>query len=266
MARKLLNRSAIRSVFSERFRPMLYTSTIRPQNVTAGVFGYSPLPKIETSVFRKEMLHRSIISYVLPSERVRDLVPVEFALGDTTLLSIESYLDSGRVNFEQTNYRLHVSLHGRPCTWLLGASLGSLSGVTARHLYPLPWHLSAMEFQIALDATLDRYQSYRLSTQSQWASADWEIVDTGAPTHTETAMDVTDYFVRRDGEIGSYQTLHQSVIATRGQLKAGRCDLLSSLGLLSAAELQRPMSVVLQRAVACEIKPTVQGVGVALAS
>ncbi len=211
------------------------------------------------------MLHRSIISYVIPSERVRELIPVEFTLGDTTVLSIESFLDSGRASFEQTNYRLHVSLNGRPCSWLLGASLGSLSGVTARHLYPLPWHLSAMEFQVALDATLDRYQNYRLSTQSQWASADWEIVDTGAPTHIETALEVTDYFVRRDGEIGSYQTLHQASLATRAQLKAGRCDRLNSLGLLSATELQHPVSVVLQRAVAGEIKPAVQGAGVAFA-
>jgi hypothetical protein len=245
---------------------MLYTPTIRPQNVAAGILGYQQLPKIETSVFRKEMLHRSIISYKLPSERVRELVPVEFTLDDTTTLSIESFLDSGRVNFEQTNYRLHVSLNGRPCSWLLGASLGSLSGVTARHLYPLPWHLSAMEFQIALDATSDRYQNYRLSTQSQWASANWEILDTGTTANAETALDVTDYFVRRDGEIGTYQTLHQAISGTRGQLKAGRCDMLSSLGLLSPAELQQPTSVMLQRAVSCEIKPAVQGVRVALAS
>ncbi len=245
---------------------MLHTSTIRPQNVSTGLFGYAPLPKVETSVFRKELRHRSIISYTIPSVRLRAMLPVEFALGETTTLAIESFLDSGRTNFEQTNYRLHVSLHGRPCTWLLGASLGSLSGVTARHLYSLPWHLSAMEFQIALDATTDRYKKYRLSTQSQWASADWEIVDTGAPTHTENGLDVTDYFVRRDGEIGSYQTVHQSVLATRGQLKAGRCDMLNSLGLLSAAELQRPTSVVLQRAVACEIKPAMLGAGVVLAA
>ncbi len=244
---------------------MLYTPTIRQQNVPAGLFGYKPLPKIETSVFRKEMLHRSIMSYAIPSERVRDLVPAEFARGATTELTIESFLDSGRTNFEQTNYRLDVSFHGRPCSWLLGASLGSLSGVTARHLYSLPWHLSAMEFQVALDSTTDRYTNYRLSTQSQWASAEWDIVDTGVPMRSETPLEIADYFVRRDGAIGSYQTIHQSSRATRAQLKAGRCDLLSSLGLLSAAELQQPTSVVLQRSVACEIKPVVQSLGVALA-
>ena len=244
---------------------MLDTSTMRQPNVTAGLFGYTPIPKLETSVFRKELRHRSIISYAIPSERVRALLPIEFEAGETTRLSIESFLDSGRTSFEQTNFRLHVSLQGQPCSWLLGMSLGSLSGVTARHLYPLPWHLSAMEFQVALDSTTDRYKKYRLSTQSQWASADWEIVDSGLPMRAETPLEVTDFFVRRDGEIGSYQTIHQSSLATRGQLKAGRCDWLNSLGLLSAPELQHPTSVVLQRAVACEIKPAIQSVGVGLA-
>ncbi|MBL8207681.1 MAG: DUF2071 domain-containing protein [Blastocatellia bacterium] len=245
---------------------MLYTPTVRPTNVTTGLFGYTSLPKIETSVFRKELRHRSIITYSLPSERVRDLIPEEFDLGETTTLTIESFLDSGRTQFEQTNYRLQVSLHGKPCSWLLGASLGSLSGVTSRHLYALPWHLSAMEFQVALDSTIDRYKKYRLSTQSQWASADWEIVDTGVPMRAEMPLEITDYFVRRDGEMGNYQTIYQTSLATRGQLKAGRCDLLHSLGLLSADELQHPTAVLLQRAVTCEIKPAVSSPGVVLAA
>lgn len=237
---------------------MLYTTTIRQQKVPAGLFGYPPIPKLETSVFRKESLHRSVIQYTLPSERLSDLVPVDFALGETTVLSIESFLDSGRTTFEQTNYRLHVTRHGRPCSWLLGMSLGSLSSVTARHFYPLPWHLSAMEFQVALDSITDRYKKYRLSTQSQWASADWEIIDTGAPVRPEMPLEITDYFVRRDGELGSYQTVHQSSLATRGRLTTARCDMLTTLGLLTEAELMQPTLVTLQRAVVSEIKPAVK--------
>ncbi len=243
---------------------MVYSSIIRQQNVSAGLFGYHPVPKIETSVFRRELLHRSILTYAIPSERVRDLVPVEFTLGETTLLSIESFLDSGRNSFEQTNYRFHVNLHGQPCSWLLGTSLGSLSGVTARHFYALPWHLSAMEFQVGMDATNNRYKKYRLSTQSQWASAGWEIIDTGIPTRAEIPQEITDHFVRRDGVMGSYQTIHQPTLANRGQLKSGRCEMLNALGLLSATELQHPAAVTLQRTVACEVKPVVQSLGVAV--
>lgn len=234
---------------------MLDTQSPRVKNFEAALWRMKPLPKIETSVFRKDLHHRSIISYAVPSERISDLIPVEFDLASQTILSVESFLDAGQSSFEQTNYRFHVSKNGQACSWLLGASLGSLSGVTARHLYPLPWHLSAMEFQVAFDASSSKYQRYRVSAQSQWANADWEIVDTGAPFIAEKPSDLTDYFVRRDGEIGTYQTIYQSAVSTYGTLKAGRCDLLGSLGILSSEEINCPASVVLQRAVSCELKP-----------
>ena len=234
---------------------MLYTQSPRARNFDVAAWGREPMPKLEPSVFRKELHHRSIISYVVPSARVRDLIPIEFELAATTLLSIESFLDCGRTRFEQTNYRLHVRQNGKPCSWLLGVSLGSLSGVTARHLYPLPWHLSAMELRVAWAADGDNYSRYRLSSQSQWANADWEIVDTGESFSTEKPIEITDYFVRRDGAIGNYQTIYQTAGSTRGKLKAGRCDLLGSLGILSSEEINHPISVALQRAVSCEIKP-----------
>ncbi|MFN7927640.1 MAG: hypothetical protein U0Y68_06785 [Blastocatellia bacterium] len=203
----------------------------------------------------KELRHRAVLQYVVSRERVRGLVPEEFDLAPTTLLMMESFLDCGQVPFAQTNYRLQVSRQGKPCYWLLGLSLGSLSGVTARHLYPLPWHLSAMELQATLELGGEKYRGYRLSGQSEWANADWEIADTGVPCHRERSGDITDYFVRRDGEIGAYQTIYQSVSATQGRLKKGRCDLLAALGILNHEELQHPAAVVLQRAMNCEIKP-----------
>lgn len=234
---------------------MLDTQRPRVKNFDAALWGMKPLPKIETSVFRKDLHHRSVISYAVPSERVRNLLPAEFEVAGRTILSVESFLDCGRSSFEQTNYRLHLSKNGKACSWLLGASLGSLSGVTARHLYPLPWHLSAMELQVAFAASSNKYQCYRLSAQSQWANADWEIVDTGEPFIAEKQLELTDYFVRRDGAIGSYQTIYQAAVSTGGTLKAGRCDLLGSLGIVSSEEINQPVSVVLQRAVSCELKP-----------
>ena len=182
------------------------------------------------------------------------MLPEEFTLAEKTVLSIESFLADGRTRFEQSNYRLHASLSGKACAWLLGASLGSLSAVTTRHLYPLPWHLSAMEFQVGFDPMTQTYTSYRLRSQSQWANANWEIADTGLPLVTSNSCESNDYFIRRDGAIGSYQTMHRPAFATRGKLLAGNCDLLQTLGILTARELQHPTCVSLQRAVICEIK------------
>lgn len=234
---------------------MLAIQNLRPKNFDGTVGEIRSIPKLETTAFRRELHHHSMISYLVPSERLKDLIPVEFDLGATTLLTVESFLDCGRTNFEQTNYRFQVSLRGKPCSWLLGTSLGSLSGVTARHLYPLPWHLSAMELRVALEASSEQYQCYRLSSQSQWANADWEIIDTGLPLMGEKRTEITDYFMRRDGTIGSYRTIYQVTGATRGTLKSGRCDLLGALGILSGDEIRRPISVVLHRSVSCEIQP-----------
>lgn len=227
---------------------MHYTSNLRTKNLTAPLWGMKPLALPSASVFTKELQHRAVIHYDVPCERVRALVPEEFELAPQTRLSIESFLDAGGAPFAQTNYRLHVRQQGKVCHWLLGLSLGSLSGVTARHLYPLPWHLSAMELRVAASA-------YRLSSQSQWASAHWELVEMSNSSGWERGGELTDYFVRRDGEIGSYQTIYHAAPSTVGVLQHGRCELLESLGILSRAELAWPVSVLLQPAVNCEIKP-----------
>ena len=233
---------------------MLNSQSVRNINQNNAIYGFAPLPKIETPTANAELHHRSIIFYDVPSERVRNLLPEEFELSEKTVLSIESFLDDGRTRFEQSNYRLHVILNGKACAWLLGTSLGSLSAVTTRHLYPLPWHLSAMEFQVGFDPAAQKYTSYRLRSQSQWANASWEIADTGLPLVPGNSYESNDYFIRRDGVIGSYQTIHRPAFATRGKLLAGNCDMLQTLGILTADELQWPTYISLQRAVICEIK------------
>jgi Uncharacterized conserved protein (COG2071) len=234
---------------------MRYAPSLRRSNHDALWSGMTPLAQPETAVFTKELRHRVVISYHVPCERLRALVPDEFDLAATTRLTIESFLDCGRTSFVQTNYRLHVSQHGKPCHWLFGLSLGSLSGVTARHLYPLPWHLSAMELQVTEASRRANSRRYRLRSQSEWANAEWDILDTGQSCWLEEPVVVTDRFVRRDGALGTYQTIYQTIGATVGQLQTGRCDLLEALGILSSDEINRPAAVALQRAVRCEIKP-----------
>lgn len=213
------------------------------------------LPAQKTSVFQRNLIHRSIIQYQVEKDRIRKLIPAEFDLPEIPILSVESFLDRDRICYEQTNYRVQVEFNGQLCHWLLGSSLGSLSAVTSRHMYALPWHLSAMEFHVAFDALNRKYHAYRIRTQSQWANSMWEIVDTGIPCRSEKSLTITDYFIRRDSEIGSYQTIYQPSFATHGELKKAGCDWLQSLGILNAAEIKSPIFVSLQQAVSSEIKP-----------
>jgi hypothetical protein len=237
-----------------------------------------------------QLAHVSRIVYAVPVERARRLVPAPFDLDvrrvagrDAALLTVESFLDCGsnarallphapvgparREVFEQTNYRVHARLGAEACGWLIGTSLGSLSAVAARHLWPAPWHLGAMEFQVSYDPLEGRYQHYRLRTQSQWANAFWEIADTGLPAEAATGGETerhrggaqTDYFTRRDGTRGAYRVREQPAYATQGEVRAAKCDLLERLGLLTAEELSRPSLTTLQhgitRAIEAASKP-----------
>jgi hypothetical protein len=230
-----------------------------------------------------ELRHFSLIVYQIPSERARALTPSSLAIEEsvqdgrkTSWISVVSFLDQGSRRdrygaFEQTSYRLHVVRDGRPSQFLLGISLGSLSAAATRNLWPAPWHLSAMEFQVAYDINEGRYREYRLQTQSQWSTAGWEISDTGeslVPDRFEnlslpssiSANIVNNYFTRRDGELGLYPIRYQGRAFTAGILKNAQSDLLQRLGLLSGDEFMRPTLVAIQRSVSCQIfSPTIVG-------
>lgn len=271
---------------------MITAGAAQPRDSFAGVNASWPklTHNLATDVARPaiRLNHVSHIVYAVPSERAHKVIPAPFDLEtrqiagrECALLTVESFLDrgehllpgsfsgGGRGLFEQTNYRFHTRLNGEPCGWLLGTSLGALSAVAARHLWAAPWHLSAMEFQVAYDPLAGCYRHYRLRAQSQWASAWWEINDTGAMSiDDEQAVALyvavsatgaqTDYFFRRDGGVGCYRVRHEPAYTTRGQLGAARCDLLERLGLLTAQELLRPCFINLQHSVTRVIEATVR--------
>jgi hypothetical protein len=227
-----------------------------------------------------ELEHFSLITYAIPVERAHALVPHPFEVATVSigrrifaLLSIESFRDAGQsfsadrsIAFEQTNYRLHVRLNEEDCGWLLGISLGSLSAIAPRRLWPLPWHLSAMELNTTYDQAAGRYHRYSLKTQSQWASARWELSDAGKPLPIKQdgschrlAVPIpngtfADFFTRRDGELGVHRIRYSRLRPTRGHLRLASCDLLERLGLLTADELLRPFSVALQPSLACQVE------------
>lgn len=217
-----------------------------------------------------ERQHISLIVYAVPSKRVRALIPASFEVEETVIngqavawISVESFFDLNGVGhspFEQTNYRLHLLRDGKPCLWLIGTSIGSLSAVGARNLWPVPWHLSAMEFHVAYDQREGRYSTYSLQTQSQWANASWQIEDTGEWIGLETMRQLpaslrnlasTSYFLRRDGIEGQQREQIVNPLFTRGQLTSAKCDLLERLGLLDGEEIKRPQFVALQHNLSC---------------
>ncbi len=230
-----------------------------------------------------DIQHFSLILYSLPAERARAVVPHPLKIeesskngGRVAWLSVASFLDQGAMpgshgSFEQTSYRLHVMHDGVPANWNLGLSIGSLSAVATRNLWPMPWHLGAMEFNVAYDFTEGRYRGYRLQTQSQWANATWEIIDSGKSLlendikhisfpSSLSANTFNNYFTRRDRSLGSYKVRYHELAMTSGKLRVAQSDLLERLGLLTREELMRPTLVAVQRKASCQIfSPTILG-------
>ncbi len=217
-----------------------------------------PFAFTKPTTITTQLQHRSVISYLIPSERVRQLVPEEFQLGENSILSIEAFQDSTPHRFEQINYRLQVNYRGAFRNWLLGTSIGSFSAITARNYFQNPWHLSAIDLQVSSDAMSGRYHTYRLNSQSEWANSFFEIADTGMAVLNHQRIQMTDHFIRRDGTIGSRQTAYLPANTTRGILKSGRCDMLKKLGILDEAEIAYPLSVSLQRKVNFELEPEIR--------
>jgi uncharacterized beta-barrel protein YwiB (DUF1934 family) len=213
-----------------------------------------PIGFAKSAVVPTLLQHRCVISYLIPSERVRTLVPEEFLLGENTILSIEAFQDGGLHRFEQINYRLQVNYRGAFHNWLLGTSIGSFSAITARNYFQNPWHLSAIDLQISSDPMSGRYDTYRLNSQSEWSNTFFEIADTGMVILNHQRVQMKDHFIRRDGAIGSQQTSYLPTNTTRGILKTGRCDMLKKLGILGEAEIAYPLNVSLQRRVSFELK------------
>ncbi|MDX2030621.1 MAG: DUF2071 domain-containing protein [Blastocatellia bacterium] len=213
-----------------------------------------------------ELRHVSMIVYAVPIERVQSLAPAGFQLEEGVVrgrrvawVSVISFLDRSedRGSFEQTSYALHVTRNGEPAHWVLGISLGSLGAVATRNLWPLPWHLSAMEIEASFNPSRARYAEYGLRTQSEWANASWRIEDTGAPIRLEemTALPMSlrlpsihRYFTRRDGLQGGQRLQMSEQTFTRGTLRDAQCDLLERLGVLTREELQRPFLTALSPA------------------
>lgn len=229
-----------------------------------------------------EAHHLSQLVYVLPPARVKAIFPRELAAngfapletigaeGSRCSLSVISYLDqpSGLLNsaravgFEQTFYRLLLTRSGQPFQWLFHTTAGSLGAVSARHLWALPWHLGAMEFQLGYDITNHLYRTYRLHSQSEFINAAWEFEDTGevigsVGEHMLPSLSlqptINDCFVRRAGGIGLRQTRFRLLEANRGRVRQARCDLLERLGLLTRAELLNPACVLLSRVASFEL-------------
>jgi hypothetical protein len=217
--------------------------------------------------------HFALVSYACDPERLAvhlhpRFVPDTLADG-RALLSVVPFFDVDfrfaacpwpRFSFGQTNYRAYVvdRESGERAAWFFGTCLGSWTVAVPRHAWKLPWHRGRMRFDCAWSAEEERYERYRVETESDWSPASLELADSGEPVRAVPGFGdlehglvvlthpLRGWFFRRDGWLGSYSVWHDRLGMSVGSCVRARFPLLASLGLVPLAEQDEPHSVLLQ--------------------
>ncbi len=212
------------------------------------------------------LAHFAIITYTVSPTALRPHVHPRFELEliqdnlgrDRALLSVVPFLDQdfrfvrfpwAKWRFGQTNYRVYVRdpETGERGVWFFGTVLDSATVAIPRYAWQLPWHRARMQFDCRYDFVHNRYQRYALKTESDWASAEIALFDSGQPPlklpgfdDLETALVVlthplTGWYLRRNGTLGTYAIWHDRLRLTAGRVETGRFRLLERMGLMQDA-------------------------------
>lgn len=224
--------------------------------------------------------HFALISYAIPAERMKKLLPPGLELlrlpidgQPCGLISVAVFFNQGfhytrlvpslRLNFGQTNYRIYVqNADGDPGIWFLGTSLGSVLYRLPRLLWDMPWHGAKYSFDCPYHGG---YRRFAVDIRSAWGKARIEAHDTGEPMPLLPGFDsraqqalllthpISGYFTRRDGRIGKYSIWHPPAQLTRAEPGELYFKVLETSGLLTRAQMQRPHWLLLQHEIAYDI-------------
>lgn len=220
--------------------------------------------------------HFSIITYAVPANRFEAIFPERFKLDtieidgqEMGLISVVPFID---VNFTsavfpfpnftmgQTNYRIYIidTETNERCVWFLGTTLDSWTVAIPRLLWNLPWHSGKVSFDCKFDESSRLYEKYKMETQSNWAEASVELIQSkddslsfpGFP-NTESALvylthPLAGFYYRRDGKLGTYRVWHKELLVKPASLKSANFKLLADLGLVNHSEQQTPYSVLIE--------------------
>ena len=240
------------------------------------------LPAVESprrkTDLRTRLHHYLLLGYNVPVSRLARILPGRLSLVKDTRegeeigwVWVQSFRDEGglgesvansrgSMGFEQTTYSISV-LSGQGSTqYVLGHAIGSLSAVGGRHLWAQPWHLSAMEFQVAWQSAGGRCREYRLQSQSQWDNSRWELDPmAGEPVELERAArtgspipfsDEVDYLFSRGGEgLGQRRIRFEGLELQRASVAKARSEFLERSGLVRGTELTQPALAGVQQVV-----------------
>ncbi len=216
--------------------------------------------------------HYSLLGYEVPASRLTKTLPEWLSLvkeerqgEEIGWVWVQSFRDEGgwgladrSEGFEQTTYSVSVESTQGTGQYLLGHAIGSLSAVGARNLWAQPWHLSAMELQVAWQSSGGGCREYRLHSQSQWDNSRWELAPVGAAAgglEQEVGAPVpfpteSNYLFSRGGAgLGQRRIRLEGVRLEPVRVVQAKSEFLERSGLVRGGELLRPAVAGVQQVV-----------------
>jgi hypothetical protein len=220
--------------------------------------------------------HFAIITYAVPIERFEGLLPERFELDSVVidgqemgLVSVVPFIDIDftsavfpfpKFTMGQTNYRIYIidTITDERCVWFLGTTLDSWTLAVPRFLWSLPWHAGEVIFECTMNETTGLYDKYQMETQSSWAEASVELIQSKNDTFdfpgfpdAESALvylthPLAGFYHRRDGRLGTYRVWHKVLEVKPAKLVSAKFKLLSDLGIVHESEQDTPYSVLIE--------------------
>lgn len=252
----------------------------------------TPRPKPRGLDVVVTLRHFALVTYTIDPEILRRrlpprLSPLTLRLGDSSsaLLSVVLFMNtdfrsavfpSPALDIAQINYRAYVvdNVTGDHAIWFLGTLLDGWAYAVPRFLWRMPWHKGPIEMHWNRNDTTERYDSYIVTSGSEWSPVWLELTETDSPTSSQhpsvprfgsssadaTTIDLPGFpdvetglvclthatkgFYRRaDGQIGLNRVWHPRIIVRPARLVEAAFPLLHRQGLVPRSEQHAPYGV-----------------------
>ena len=224
---------------------------------------------------RTRLQHFALINYAIPKERLLPHIPQdrfilpEFIINDKKfcLMSAVPFLDIDfffpklfpflKFSFFQTNFRVYVidKQTMQHSVWFFGTTLGSKIVNIPRYAFRLPWHYAKYNTSIKLNSYNNKYETYKITSQSKFCSSEIILQDTGEQINLQKGFQSLDeqylilthpidgYFYRTDNQLGTYSIWHDKMNIRLAKSEKLYFSLYENLGLLSKEEMNYPHSI-----------------------
>lgn len=226
--------------------------------------------------------HFAIISYKVPIEKIKHLIPKPFKIWTFTenkkeyaLVSAVPFKDKdfsfyrisrfAKFNFFQTNFRTYI-IDQRDMSnsaWFFGTTLGSITSIIPKKIWKMPWEYAKYKFSFKKDN--DHYLEYKMEFKSKLGDGFIEIKSTANKvTLLEGFKNIEEqihilthpvigYYKSSEKELGTYEVWHPQLDLKEGKAKHLYFELFEKLGFLNKLEMNNPHSVLITQEIEFDI-------------